>query len=342
MINNVKLDNFGPIKHLDWQNISNMNVIIGKNSTGKTFLLKSLYTAMKTIEEYRRGDNPKTLSDILLDKLIWTFQTDTIGDLVNKEENSLSFSMDFKNQHWNYSFGKETSKQIKSIEYHIDKREIDNSIFLPAKEITSLDKIIFDSRENKQLFGFDNTYYDLAKAIRQSTQKGRNFPEFAKCRKSLKDIIEGRIEFDAKSEKWFYKKGNQKFSIGMTAEGIKKIAIIDILLGNRYLTKDSVIFIDEPESALHPHAISLFLELLAELGEAGIQIFMATHSYFVIKKLYLIAQKKNKSISGISFDQRYDNNYEEFDLKDEMPKNSIIEESINLYKEEVDLGWNNE
>ncbi len=342
MINKVELKNFGPIKHLNWHNISNINLIIGKNSTGKTFLLKSLYTAMKTIEEYKRGDNPKSLSDILIDKLIWTFQTDIIGDLVNKEENSLNFSIDFNYKHWNYSFGKETSKQIKSIEYHIDKREDDNSIFLPAKEITSIDKIIFDSRDNKQLFGFDNTYYDLAKAIRLNTQKGRNFPEFANCRKNLKEIIDGKIEFDTTTEKWYYKKGKQKFSIGMTAEGIKKIAIIDILLGNRYLTKDSIIFIDEPESALHPKAISQFLELLSELSESGIQIFMATHSYYVIKRLYLISQKKEKSISGISFDDSHENNFIEFDLIDGIPENSIIEESINLYKEEVDLGWDNE
>ena len=30
MINSVKLENFGPIKVLDWQDISNINVIIGK------------------------------------------------------------------------------------------------------------------------------------------------------------------------------------------------------------------------------------------------------------------------------------------------------------------------
>lgn len=341
MINSVNLKNFGPIKQLDWKNISSINVIIGKNSTGKTFLLKSLYTAMKTIEEYKRGDNPKRLSEILLDKLRWTFQTETIGDLVNKEANSLSYSMEFDNKYWHYSFGKETSKVIKEIENQVGRRN-DNSIFLPAKEITSIDGVILDSRENRQLFGFDNTYYDLAKAIRLSTQKGRNFSEFSQCRKKLTKIIDGKIEFDQKSEKWFYKKGKQKFAIGLTAEGIKKISIIDILLGNRYLNKESIIFIDEPESALHPKAISQFLELLDELSETGIQIFMATHSYFVIKRLYLIAQIKDKSISGISFDEQNADFYKEFDLKDEMPQNSIIQESINLYKEEVDLGWDNE
>lgn len=34
------------------------------------------------------------------------------------------------------------------------------------------------------------------------------------------------------SGKWYYKKGNQKFSIGATSEGVKKIAILDRLLAN--------------------------------------------------------------------------------------------------------------
>jgi len=42
----------------------------------------------------------------------------------------------------------------------------------------------------------------------------------------------------------------------VTAEGIKKIAILDTLLGNRYLDTSSIVFIDEPEAALHPQAVS--------------------------------------------------------------------------------------
>ena len=43
-------------------------------------------------------------------------------------------------------------------------------------------------------------------------------------------------------------------------EGIKKIGIIDRLLSNRYLQSGSIVFIDEPESFLHPKAIIEFIE----------------------------------------------------------------------------------
>jgi predicted ATPase len=145
-------------------------------------------------------------------------------------------------------------------------------------------------------------------------------------------MLDGKIEYDEAGNRWQFKKGNQKFSIGVTAEGIKKIAILDTLLGNRYLSPESVVFIDEPESALHPVAISQLLDIIAILASNGIQFFIASHSYFVIKKLFLIAQEQEMSIPVLS---SVDGVWQQDDLKNGMPDNPIIDESIRLYREEV-------
>lgn len=334
MLNRIKLENFGPIVTLDWQDLGSINLIIGDNGTGKTFLLKAFYSAMRTLEEYKRGNEKRTEAEILVEKLYWTFQPDKIGDLVTKgADGPLSCTVQFDQQNFIYSFGKDTAKQISSLENHVPPRA-SNSIFLPAKEVLSLHQIILKSREQDKAFGFDDTYLDLARALRQSPRMGKNYSEFAKSRKSLEDILGGRVEYDEASGRWQFKKGNQKFSIGVTAEGIKKIAILDRLFGNRYLDTNSIVFIDEPESALHPVAISKLLDIVAMLAERGIQFFLASHSYFVVKKLYLIAQEQNLSIPVISAN---DSQWTPANLKDGMPENPIIEESIRLYKEEVEL-----
>jgi AAA15 family ATPase/GTPase len=334
MLNNIKLNNFGPLTELNWPKLGQINLIIGENGTGKTFLLKALYCTMKTLEEYKRGDDQRRLEDILAEKLYWTFQPEKIGDLVTKGvDATLSCSVTFGNSQLSYKFGKDTVRQIPTIENHVQPRS-SNSIFLPAKEVLSLHQIILKSREQDKLFGFDDTYLDLARALRQSPTKGRNYPEFANSCESLEDILGGRIEYDEKAGRWQFKKGNQKFSIGVTAEGIKKIAILDTLLGNRYLDTKSIIFIDEPEAALHPTAVCQLLDIVAMLAGSGIQFFLASHSYFVVKKLFLIAQKEGISIPVISADG---NQWETADLKDGMPENTIIDESIRLYKEEVEL-----
>lgn len=334
MINEVKLDNFGPLSSIEWSKLGRINLIIGGNGSGKTFLLKAIYSSLRTLEEYKRGNEQRSAAEILADKLYWTFQAEKIGDLVSKGADSpLSSTVTFDQKDFGYSFGKDTAKQISTLENHVAPRG-SNSIFLPAKEVLSLHQIILKSREQDKVFGFDDTYFDLAKALRISTTKGKNIAEFAKSRQQLEAILGGVIEYDDASGRWLFVKGRHKFPIGVTAEGIKKIAILDTLLGNRYLDTNSVVLIDEPESALHPTAISQLLDIVAMLAERGIQFFLASHSYFVVKKLFLIAQQRGWSIPVISC---ADGKWERADLQQGMPENPIISESIRLYSQELEL-----
>lgn len=334
MITQITLNNFGPLTQLNWHNLGSINLIIGGNGSGKTFLLKALYSATRTLEEFQRGNDNRTAAEILAEKLYWTFQAERIGELVSKGEDKLAFTCHFDKTRFHYGFGKDTTKQINQLENHAPARSC-NSIFLPAKEVLSLQPVILKSREQDKQFGFDDTYLDLARALRNSPKLGKNYKEFSQSRQKLEEIIGGKIEFDEKSNSWQFKKGKQKFSIGVTSEGIKKIAILDTLLGNRYLTPESIIFIDEPESALHPKAISDLLDIVVLLASKGIQIFLASHSYFVVKKLFLIAQEQQLSIPILL--EQSPGEWQTDDLQQEMPDNPIIQESIRLYEQEVGL-----
>lgn len=333
MLDRIELTNFGPIPEIDWKNLGQINLVIGANDTGKTFLLKALYTGIRTLEEFKRGNDQRTAVEILAEKLRWTFQAEKIGDLVTKGADApLCYFLSADHHKFRYSFGKDTTKQIIIQENHIMPRE-SNSVFLPAKEVLSLYHIIQKTRDRDRVFGFDDTYLDLCRALGPLPKGGKN-SVFAEPRQNLEEILGGKVELDEKSG-WQFKKGNQKFPIGVTAEGIKKIAILDTLLGNRYLGTDSIIFFDEPEAALHPRAISRLLDIVALLAEHGIQFFLASHSYFVVKKLFLIAQERTLSIPVISAGG--DGCWEYSNLKNGMPDNPIINESIELYKKEVEL-----
>ena len=335
MLKAIALRNFGPLTSLEWSKLGPINLIIGPNGAGKTMLLKALYSAMRTLEEHKRGADQRTAAEILWEKLYWTFQLDKIGDLVTKgAQDSLSCSLNLDNGSFSYGFGRDTTKQIALLKNDMPPRT-SNSIFIPAKEVLSWHQIIIRSREREREFGFDDTYYDLAKALAQSTKKGRNYKEFAEARTKLtEEITGGRVIFDDASQNWQFKIGNQKYSIGVTAEGIKKVAILDTLLGNRYLDTNSLVFIDEPEAALHPQAVSKFLDIIFMLAQSGLQFFMASHSYFVIKKLFLISQKYDIAIPVMS---AHDGGWTGGDLREGMPDNAIIDESIRLYKEEIEL-----
>lgn len=333
MLDRVKIENYGPLPNLFWKSLGRINLVIGANGAGKTFLLKIIYSAVRTLEIYKRGQEPRAASEILAEKLYWTFQAEKVGDLVTKGGGgSLDCVVGFGGKTFHYGFSRDAAKSVVLLKNSV--RSLDsNSIFLPPKEVLSLQSVILRSRDLEQEFGFDDTYYDLAKALGYLPTAGRNYKEFASSRERLEGLLGGRIRFDVKNNRWqFQNKKNQRFQIGVTAEGVKKIAILDTLLGNRYLSPDSIVFIDEPESALHPKAISEFLDIIETLAACGIQFFIASHSYFVIKKLYLIAQRTQQSIPVLSC---VDGEWQQEDMKDGMPPNPIIDESIRLYEEEV-------
>lgn len=336
MINSVQIENFGMHKNVEWKHLQHINLLLGVNGTGKTFILKALYVAMRTLEQYRRGNAQQSLSDILQEKLHWTFQTDRLGDLVNKTGNAkLSFAMTVDNKIISYEFGRDTVKKIVKAGTNFEKNRDSNTVFIPAKEVLSLQDVILKSREQDMMYGFDDTYLDLVKALQLPRQRGNNYQHFADGRKILKDILGGTVDYDEKKHQWYYKKGNTLYSINTTAEGIKKIAIFNQLLANRYLTPKSIVFLDEIESSLHPKAVVEFLRMLYELSKSGMQFFIATHSYFAIKELYLLAQENHIHIPVLSLEENNTPSYD--DLLAGMPDNSIIDESIRLYEREVDL-----
>lgn len=79
------------------------------------------------------------------------------------------------------------------------------------------------------------------------------------------------------------------------------------------------------------------MDIIAILAEKGIQIFISTHSYFVIKKLAIVAQREKINIPVMMADSN-----EKFfcdDMIYGMPENDIIKDSVELYKEEIDVSF---
>lgn len=335
MIKTVDIKSFGPLTQVLWTDLSGINVVIGNNSCGKTYLLKLLYTLIKCIEITGRGNAQSGLDANISEKLYWTFQIPKLGDLVTKGANRTEISfVDTEGHKLNLQFGTSTEKQVNNVQSTFPQTDT-NSIFLPAKEVLSLLGLIKKSREVDQVFGFDDTYLDLVKALEIPTQQGKNYTEFARARRDLADIIDGKVIYE--DNEWIYKQGNRKYPIQAVAEGIKKLSILDTLLGNRYLTPSSIVFIDEPESALHPEALTKFMDIIYALSTTGIQFFIATHSYFVLKKLMLVAKANQYNIPLLSFTKDQGLQYE--NLKTGLPANPIVEESIRLYEEEVELAF---
>ena len=70
---------------------------------------------------------------------------------------------------------------------------------------------------------------------------------------SIDELIDGKFEYVPSEDIFLFIKDNQPpFSMQNTASGLKQLGVIQLLLGNNELTKNSFLILDEPEVNLHP------------------------------------------------------------------------------------------
>ena len=342
--------NLGPIPEFSAKKLGMINLILGENSCGKTFLMKMLYAVCKTMEAYKKGKNVESLTDILRSKLYWTFQSDSLVNIISrksrKADRVMTFSCSTKSgESLEMSLDYKTRLRVSERDSAYGRALIErkaNSVFLSAKEVLTSHPIIVSSREDDGQFGFDDTYYDLARVLLRPSTKGKSYANMAKARGLINDIFDAKAVYDSDNKKWYIQKGKEQFDVSETSEGVKKLSILDILLGNKYIGPGSIIFIDEPESALHPAAISQFMDAIFQMSKDGIQFFMATHSYFVVKKLANLARRHEIDMPIFSY-QTVDEQdstspvWITENMRYGLPDNPIIRESISLYKEDLSI-----
>lgn len=350
MIKSLILKNFMGYDEFRSDDFSSVNVFIGKNDTGKTAILKLLYASAKTIDIYSRRKQNEDISfkKLLAEKLTDTYQPGKrgLGELVSKiTKEKLSVNIEFKHP-WldfedrlHFSFGESTTNTILDCQEDIKPiSEQFRCLFIPAKEVLTSLKAIRATRDNLHIPGFDDTYLDLIRALVIPTQKGNITTELKDVNKKLENLFEGQIE-QQDDDDFLFKKGNTEYSMPLTAEGIKKVGILTTLIRNRQLNANAVLFLDEPETALHPEATRELVEMLMLLAKAGIQIFVATHNYFVLKQMHLSASRATVSAKCYSLTRETGKSVQlkTFDLKSEFPENPISEEAIKMADEEVHL-----
>ena len=341
-------------KHFESGTFAPVNLIVGKNDTGKTGLMKLLYSATKTVEIYSRKLQSQEISlkRQLAEKMFDTFQPGKkgLGELVSKGvKEKLTVDIEFSHDKLHYSdrihftFGEATTTTIVDGQDKIHPiNENFRCLFVPAKEVLTALKAIRATRDNLHIPGFDDTYLDLIKALVLPTQKGNFAAELKNVNQKLEELFDGRIE-QGDDEDFVFKKGNAEYQMQMTSEGVKKIGILTTLIRNRQINSNTVLFFDEPETALHPEATRALVEMLMLLAKAGIQVFIATHNYFVLKQMSICAKREQMDTACYMLNKELGKQVGAIccNLKDQFPENAISDEAIRMADEEVklDLGF---
>ena len=305
-ISMLEVKNFTLFEKVKLEFSEGINIFIGENGTGKSQILKLLYT-LTTVNNtfYKKQTQKETdLSELIVENIEAVFKGKRIQNLIsfNSSKNESDINMSFSHYSINFSITEHTSSQVK-INAFSTNGSPQKILFIPAKEILSNFKG-FRNLWEEYIIPFDKTFYDLVKALDRPLLK--NTAHIQEMNSALEKILEGEIiqengEFLLKRNK-----DEKKVFSSMMAEGLRKIGTLSYLLKNNSLNSESILIWDEPEANLNPKTIQEIAKLLVTLEKFGVQIFIATHSLFLIKEIEILKKNNHKvKYFGFGFDKNH-------------------------------------
>ena len=286
-ITRVKLENFTVFESLDLEPSPGINVLVGANGTGKTHLMKVCYATRRFGPDVLAEDPGSKLLRVFLpsgkkyDRLIrsgcddgtihvssgygdiWLHLARELGALDPGSSNSASDWLSFPIQY----------------------------AYIPAKDMLANApgfRSLYAARE----VHFEETYLDILD--RAYLPALRNPSEFvpAPVQERLEAKLGGKVVLHGEE---FFLSGEQgEIEFTLLAEGLRKLGLLWLLIRNGSLRPGAVLFWDEPETNLNPKLYGVVIEVLLELQRVGVQIFLATHDYVILKELDLQSKEDDK------------------------------------------------
>ena len=330
MITRLELKKFTAFTDLAIDFSPKINVIIGENGNGKTQLLKSVY-ALCVGGALQVGSTRDELELSLTRKLVRLLMPldDKLGNMRRpgargNAQLKATFALD-EELTLTFNGSSELATVISNSAYANYRAE---PIFVPTKEVLSLVRGMTDANHDQRTVEliFDDGYLDLAQMLLRDSvddpeSKNNLDPRFDSIVPKLANLIGGRYQLEnggflfqsgAYIEKLgqssaetkapqVFQKTSTRFvpaktaglSSGMTAEGFRKIGVLQRLLTNSTLNPgvSGPLLWDEPESNLNPKLMKLLVEILLELSRNGQQVILATHDYVLLKWIDLLMDK---------------------------------------------------
>lgn len=326
MISSLQLKNFGAFTDLAIDFSPGINIIIGENGTGKTQLLKSILALCGQEAHGEKADEQ------LARKLCRLYHplSGQVGELrrAGTRGDAVLRAVFASGQEITVRFNG-TASQVKVSTSA--GGELAAANFIPTKEVLSLVRGLTAEQPDQSTIEriFDDGYLDLARQLIKEgaddlDAKVKLDPRFASIVPRLANLIGGRYElhkgrfcFQAgeyvekrgkssseqkapqsfqDSELYFVPAKSRLQSSTMTAEGFRKIGVLQRLLSNGSLNPGTAgpLLWDEPESNLNPKLMKDLVLALLELARNGQQVILATHDYVLLKWFDLLLDKRGK------------------------------------------------
>lgn len=302
MLKQLTIENFTVFAKADFEFAPGLNVIIGENGTGKSHVLKLAYAMIaENNKQQKIGYNPAIDNPPASDyagKLINIFRVKSIEQLIRakpaQHHEAMRINLDFDNAsspfYFEYKSIGNQRGQIRLSPSNLNSWSMTAATFIPTRELLTVYPGFVSLYESRYL-EFDETYRDTCLLLGE--------PLLKKPMSDLMTVLEkamgGKVELD--NGRFYLVTPEQgKLEMPVVAEGLRKLAMLAQLIAVGALEKDGYLFWDEPEANLNPRLIKVIARVILQLAQAGIQIFIATHSLFLLRELEILQNAEKKPV----------------------------------------------
>ncbi|HVA49146.1 MAG TPA: AAA family ATPase [Pirellulales bacterium] len=298
MLKSLSLKNFTAFTEARLSFASNLNVIVGENSTGKTHILKVAYSALYAGATRKKEQGPGTptkayLQTAIADKLNAVFRPDELGRLARRAspgrqrcEVSCLFSPNKPPLAFSFNT---TSKSEVTIDKTPSAWPDKLPVYLPTRELLTIYPGFVSLYETTHL-SFEETWRDTCILLGAPLARGPREKRIRELLVPLEEAMGGKVELD-KAGRFYLNVAGVSTEMHLVAEGLRKLAMLARLIATGSLVDKGFLFWDEPESNLNPKAIKMIARTILSLCQSGIQVFLASHSLFLLRELDILLQR---------------------------------------------------
>lgn len=294
MLRSLQVQNFTVFGHEEFHFAPQLNVLVGENGAGKTHVLKLAYSMLATSwEEGRKpgaGQPTKSVMQVqLAQKLVGVFRPEVLGRLAKRRRGHERCDVELRctDPAQNLAFGFATQSKTDVVIKTLPTAWIDAApAYLPTRELLTLYPG-FVSMYDSHYLEFEETWRDTCVLLGLPLRRGAKEKRIRELLEPLEAAMNGSIELD-NNGRFYLRNKNGRLEMPLVAEGLRKLGMLARLIATGAMLDQGYLFWDEPEANLNPRIVKQVARSIVGLSAGGIQVFIATHSLFLLREIEML------------------------------------------------------